>query len=108
MTQLLAVLLAALGTYGVRAASVHVTARVDLPPRLERGFRHAAAAVLASLVSSSVVEAGRSDGSAGLPAVLVAVVVAGLLARRGVGMAWVLLLGVTAGWAAGFVGAALG
>lgn len=74
------ILAAAAGTYGLRASLILFFSRRDLPPVLERAFRHVAPAVLAALAVPTFVA---PQGTLTLvPSHLAAGVVGGLTAWR--------------------------
>lgn len=73
------VLLVALGTYAMRASFLLVVGRFGIPPKLERGLRYIAPAVMAAIVAPAVVSA---DGALAFDARVVAAVVGALVAWR--------------------------
>jgi branched-subunit amino acid transport protein len=75
-----ALVAASLGTFALRQASVRALAHRELPPSIATVLRYAALAVMASLVMSST----PSTALFGLPtpAAIVALTVAGIVARR--------------------------
>jgi branched-subunit amino acid transport protein len=95
VTAVLALVLAAAGTYGLRIASVHVAGRGPLSARTQAGLRGAA---LALIVALAVIDLPRAAGSrlGVTPAVLVGVVTAALVARRKGNLAVVVLAAMAA------------
>lgn len=87
-----ALLIASLGTYALRQFSVRALANRQLPPAVGTTLRHAALAVMAALVMSSI----HPTGQGGLPAAsaLVGLAAAGIIARRSENVAAAIAIGI--------------
>jgi branched-subunit amino acid transport protein len=92
MNAVAALLVASLSTFALRYGSVRVLADRRLPPAVEVTLRHAALAIMAALVMSSLPRTGRL----GLPAAaaLAAVAGAGAVARRSRNITAAIAIGV--------------
>lgn len=88
-----ALLTASLGTYALRHFSVRALANRQLPPAIGFALRHAALAVMAALVMSSLQPAEE----VGLPSVsaLVGLGAAGIIARRSKNVTAAIAIGIT-------------
>jgi branched-subunit amino acid transport protein len=85
-----AIVLAGAGSYVLRLLPLVVLPKVTLPPRIERGIRHAGIAAITALLVSSVTHRG---GASDLLPTLVAVAVGLALAVRGAAMLRVVTIG---------------
>lgn len=88
-----ALLTASLGTYALRHVSVRALANRELPPAIAITLRHAALAVMAALVMSSI----PPTGEVGLPpaSAIVALLAAGIIARRSENVTAAIAIGIT-------------
>jgi branched-subunit amino acid transport protein len=85
-----AIVLAGVGSYVLRVLPLVVLPKVTVPPRVERGIRHAGIAAITALLVSAVTH--RADGGDLVPTV-VAVAVGLALAVRGAAMLRVVAIG---------------
>lgn len=88
-----ALLTASLGTYAFRHFSVRTLANRQLPPAIGAILRHAALAVMAALVMSSL----HPTGEVGLPSAsaIVGLAAAGFVARRSENITAAIAIGIT-------------
>jgi len=96
------VLLAALGTYLLRASLVILLGRVEISERIEAGLKLVAPAVLAALVAQTLIFDG--DQIRGIGAWHLAAVVAAGVGWRWRSVAWTLVVGMGVLWLATSVG----
>lgn len=106
----IAVLIAGLGSYALRAIPLILGPRLRVPQRTQDVLRHAGIGGITALLVTSVAAIGPAGGASNALPPVVAVAVATVIARRGGSMALVMLIGaavfgateLAVRWIAGF------
>ena len=89
----IAVLIAGLGSYALRAVPLILGPRLRVPQRTQDVLRHAGIGGITALLVTSVAAIGTAGGATNALPPVAAVAVATVIARRGGSMALVMLIG---------------